>query len=156
MMAELAALKKSALNWLSRRDYSEAQLSQKLRQKGALPEQLAEVISWCKAQQYLDESRFLSMLVRNRARQGYGYHYLLQECRTQNITAEQLNACVAALQLDWWSLASEAYQKKYGDSPIADYKEKTKRMAFLQRRGFSIEQIKAVFTELTNQPNRTG
>lgn len=155
-MADIAGLKKNALNWLSRRDYSEAQLSQKLRQKGALPEQLAEVISWCKAQQYLDESRFLSMLIRSRARQGYGYNYLLQQCRAQNIRPEQLNACIAALNIDWWALATEAYQKKYGDSPIADYKEKTKRMAFLQRRGFSSEQIKAVFTELTNQPKRTG
>ncbi|MAD77359.1 MAG: recombinase RecX [Rheinheimera sp.] len=155
-MAELAQLKKNALNWLSRRDYSEAQLSQKLRQKGALPEQLSAVIEWCKAQQYLDESRFLSMLVRNRARQGYGYNYLLQECRAQKISVEQLNSCLHALAIDWWALASAAYQKKYGDSPISDYKEKTKRMAFLQRRGFSGEQIKAVFTELTNQPNRTG
>lgn len=153
-MAELAELKKNAVNWLSRRDYSEAQLAQKLRQKGATPEQLAEVIVWCKAQQYLDESRFLSMLVRNRARQGYGYNYILQECRAQKITAEQLNSCVAALAIDWWALASAAYQKKYGESPISDYKEKTKRMAFLQRRGFSGEQIKAVFTELTNQPDR--
>ncbi|MBV2128294.1 regulatory protein RecX [Arsukibacterium indicum] len=155
-MAQLSELKKNALNWLSRRDYSEAQLSQKLRHKGALPEQLAEVINWCKAKQYLDEDRFLSMLVRNRARQGYGYHYLLQECRAQQINAEQLNACIARLQLNWWALAAAAYQKKYGDSPITDFKEKTKRMAFLQRRGFSAEQIKAVFTELTNQPNRTG
>ncbi|WP_372625909.1 regulatory protein RecX [Arsukibacterium sp.] len=155
-MAELAELKKNALNWLSRRDYSEAQLSQKLRHKGALPEQLTAVIEWCKAQQYLDESRFLSMLVRNRARQGYGYNYLLQECRAQKISAQQLDRCLQSLAIDWWVLASAAYQKKYGDSPISDYKEKTKRMAFLQRRGFSGEQIKAVFTELTNQPNRTG
>lgn len=155
-MVELAELKKNALNWLSRRDYSEAQLSQKLRQKGAVPAQLAEVIAWCKAQQYLDESRFLSMLIRSRTRQGYGYNYLLQECRAQKITAEQLNNAVNALAIDWWVLASTAYHKKYGDSPMSDYKEKTKRMAFLQRRGFSGEQIKAVFTELTNQPNRTG
>lgn len=155
-MAEIAELKKSALNLLSRRDYSEAQLSQKLRLKGAEPEQLAEVISWCKTQQYLDESRFLSMLVRNRARQGYGYNYLLQECRAQKISAEQLNNCINTLAIDWWALASAAYQKKYGDSPLTDYKEKTKRMAFLQRRGFNAEQIKAVFTELTNQTNRTG
>jgi regulatory protein len=155
-MAELAELKKNAINWLSRRDYSEAQLSQKLRQKGALPEQLSAVVAWCKAQEYLDESRFLSMLVRNRARQGYGYNYLLQECRAQKITAEQLNNCIQSLAIDWWALASVAYQKKYGDSSITDYKEKTKRMAFLQRRGFTGEQIKAVFTELINQPNRTG
>ncbi|KKO47296.1 recombinase RecX [Arsukibacterium ikkense] len=155
-MTDLAQLKKNALNWLSRRDYSEAQLSQRLRQQGALPEQLAEVIAWCKAQQYLDESRFLTMLVRNRARQGYGYNYLLQECRAQKISAEQLNSCISALAIDWWALANMVYQKKYGDSPLSDYKEKTKRMAFLQRRGFSSEQIKAVFTELTNQTNRTG
>jgi regulatory protein len=155
-MAEIAELKKNALNWLSRRDYSEAQLSQKLRQKGALPEQLIEVIGWCKAQQYLDESRFLTMLVRNRARQGYGYNYLLQECRAQKINAEQLNHCITELAIDWWALAMLAYQKKYADSPISDYKDKTKRMAFLQRRGFTGEQIKAVFIELTNQLNPTG
>lgn len=155
-MVGVAELKKQALNWLSRRDHSAAQLTQKLQQKGASAAQVTEVISWCTAQQYLDENRFLSMLVRTRTRQGYGYHYLLQQCRTQNIGTEQLNACVAALNIDWWALALAAYQKKYGASPITDFKEKTKRMAFLQRRGFSSEQIKAVFTELTNQPNRTG
>lgn len=140
-MAELADLKRMALNWLSRRDYSEAQLSQRLSRQGGEGGDIAKVIAWCKAENYLDQRRFVSMLVRSRINKGYGLGYIVQECRQQNISREQVLQCAAELEVDWFALAQQAYQKKYGQSTVTEYKDKLKRMAYMQRRGFSNEQI---------------
>ncbi|SEI13256.1 regulatory protein [Rheinheimera pacifica] len=140
-MADIADLKRMALNWLSRRDYSEAQLSQRLSRQGGEADDIAKVIAWCKAENYLDQQRFISMLVRSRVNKGYGLGYIVQECRQQNISREQVLQCAAELEIDWFALALQLYQKKYGQSAVTEYKDKFKRMAYMQRRGFSNEQI---------------
>ncbi len=140
-MADIAELKRRALNWLSRRDYSEAQLSQRLARLGGSAADIALVIAWCKAGQYLDQDRYIDMLLRSRANKGYGLNYIVQECRQQHISREDVLACAAALQLDWFALAQQCYLKKYGQTKITDYQDKLKRMAFMQRRGFNNEQI---------------
>lgn len=137
----MAELKRMALNWLSRRDYSEAQLSQRLSRQGGETADIVKVIAWCKAENYLDQQRFISMLVRSRINKGYGPGYIVQECRQQNISREQVLLCIAELEVDWFALAQQLYQKKYGQSPVTEYKDKFKRMAYMQRRGFSNEQI---------------
>ncbi len=147
MIIDQQTLRKAALNYLSRRDYSRAALATKLKQKGATASDIAVVLNWCHEQNYLNEERFLLMIVRNRCQQGYGYRYILQECRQHQLTEQQLAAVIAAEAIDWWQLAKQAYQKKYADKAIADYQDKVKRMAFLQRRGFSSEQIRAVFDQ---------
>lgn len=145
MADQQQALRKAALNYLSRRDYSRAELSTKLQRKGASLAEVETVLAWCSAANYLNEARFLLMLVRNRCNQGYGYRYILQECRQHQLTEQQLSAVVEAEAIDWWQLARRVYQKKFADKAITDYQDKVKRMAYLQRRGFSSEQIRAVF-----------
>ena len=140
-MADIADLKRMALSWLSRRDYSEAQLSQRLSRQGGEADDIAKVIAWCKAENYLDQQRFISMLVRSRVNKGYGLGYIVQECRQQNISREQVLHCAAELEIDWFAVAQQLYQKKYGHSTVTEYKDKFKRMAYMQRRGFSNEQI---------------
>lgn len=146
-MAELAQLRRSVLNWLSRRDYSELQLQRKLEQQGATEAQIAQVLSWAKAENYLDQQRYIIMLVRSRCNRGYGFNYILQECRQQQISKEELQRCVVQLEIDWFALARQAYQKKYSADAVTDIKEKYKRMAYLQRRGFTTEQIRYALSD---------
>jgi len=138
---DVSTLKQAALNWLSRRDYSEAQLTARLQRLGGEPAQVQAVLDWCKAQNYLNQQRFVQMLVRSRANKGYGLAYIIQECRQQQISRQQVLDCAGELALDWFALARQQYLKKYGLSAMTDYKDKLKRMAYLQRRGFSSEQI---------------
>ena len=138
-----------ALNWLSRRDYSEAALRQRLLNQGADSDAVAEVLVWCTAHNYLNQHRYLQMLVRSRANRGYGPAYIMQECRQQHISQADVVQSFTELEIDWFALAWQQYQKKYGGSVVADYKEKLKRMAYLQRRGFSSEHIQFALTQLT-------
>lgn len=148
-MADISALKRMALNWLSRRDYSEAALRQRLLTQATDVEAVGEVLTWCKAHNYLNQQRYVQMLVRSRANRGYGLLYILQECRQQNISQAEVAQSVAELEIDWFTLARQQYQKKYGSTVAADYKDKLKRMAYLQRRGFNSEQIEFALTQIT-------
>lgn len=138
---DIAALKRMALNWLSRRDYSEAELINRLSRQGGSGSDIAQVIQWCKNENYLDQQRYIEMIVRSRANRGYGLNFIVQFCRQQQVSTQQVYECVAVLQLDWFALAKQQYIKKYGESAISDYKERLKRMAYMQRRGFNQEQI---------------
>lgn len=146
-MTEQQALRKAALNYLSRRDHSRAELRVKLQRNAASLAEVEPVLAWCSAENYLNEERFLRMLVRNRYNQGYGYRYILQECRQHQLTEQQLTAVIDAEAIDWWQAARHVYQKKFANRAITDYQDKVKRMAYLQRRGFSSEQIRAVFDQ---------
>ena len=141
MEPDQSELRRRALNWLSRRDYSEAQLRQRLLRLGGDMATVQQVINWCKDNAYLSEQRFVDMLVRSRANRGYGLNYIIQECKQQHILPQQVHQCVAALNIDWFTRASEVYHKKFQGAPVADYKEKSKRIAYMLRRGFSHEQI---------------
>ena len=145
----MTELKRMALNWLSRRDYSEAQLSQRLLRRSGAPADVNQVLAWCKTENYLDQQRFLLMLLRSRVNKGYGLNYIVQVCRQKNISKEQVLACAAQQEIDWFTQARQQYQKKFGDSAVADYKEKLKRMAYMQRRGFSNEQIQFALEQTT-------
>lgn len=146
-MADLQQLCQQALRLLSRREYSEYQLIQKLRQHSTESQLIAEAIAWCKQHNYLDQRRFVTMLVRHRSAGGYGLNYIMQECRQQQIDSQLVMASVNELELDWFELAQAAYRKKYQQKPLADYQDKLKRMAYLQRRGFSSEQINYAVTQ---------
>ena len=148
-MADISALKRMALNWLSRRDYSEAGLRQRLLSQGAEFDAVAEVLAWCIEHNYLNQQRYIEMLVRSRVNKGYGPAYIIQECRQQNINQTDVIQRFAELDIDWFALALQQYQKKYGYAVVADYKEKLKRMAYMQRRGFSNEQIQFALAQIT-------
>lgn len=155
MQPDLASLKQKALNWLSRRDYSEAQLRQRLNRLGGEAAAITQTIDWCKAQGYLDEQRFIDMLLRSRISKGYGLTYIIQECRQQQIQQQTVLQAEVVQQTDWFELALKAYQKKYGLSAIDDFKERQKRMAYLLRRGFTNEQIQFAITQ-TNENTVDG
>ena len=142
MTLESAQLQRLALGWLSRRDHSEAELQQKLAQRGAEQHQILQVINWCKRENYLNQHRFTVMLVRNRCRQGYGPVWVRQECRQHQISEDELQQALAEYEPDWFDIARQQYQKKFGTAPATEYQDKMKRMAYLQRRGFNSEQIK--------------
>ena len=67
-----------------------ANSSERLSRQGGEAGDIAKVIAWCKAENYLDQQRFISMLVRSRVNKGYGLGYIVQECRQQNISREQV------------------------------------------------------------------
>jgi regulatory protein len=61
---------------------------------------------------------------------------------SKGIDRALLETVVDELEIDWFELAQEAYNKKYSTTPAnLEYKEKAKRVRYLMYRGFSYDQI---------------
>ncbi|MCT6700953.1 regulatory protein RecX [Rheinheimera sp. 4Y26] len=137
----MSDLKKIAIDLLSRRDHSRQELVQKLQSKGALYDDIQQVLDWCQTENYQSDERYATLLVRSKINKGYGPLYIAQAAREQGISKELLTQTIEALEVDWFALALGQYQKKYGDKPATDFQDKQKRMGYLQRRGFNGAQI---------------
>jgi len=65
----------------------------------------------------------------------------LKEKGIKNNTIDQyinVNSCA------WFDNAAQLYNKKYGQEPISDYSDWSKRARFIQSRGFNMEHIHSV------------
>jgi regulatory protein len=136
-----AELRSIAIDLLSRREHSSRELQHKLQIKGGQTEDIAAVLAWCQAEHYQSDERYCAMLLRSKVAKGYGPAIVAQAAREQGLARELVQETLAALEIDWFALALLQYEKKFAALAIKDYQDKQKRMGFLQRRGFTVEQI---------------
>lgn len=142
-----------AMNLLQKKDYTEKQLRDKLQEGLYSQELIDEAIDYVKSYRYLDDERFardyityhMEMRSRNRILQdltGKGISkdviisimdelYSESEEATGDIEAEQINKLLI---------------KKHFDKDM-DYKDKQKIMAFLIRRGYTMDSIRRAMDE---------
>ena len=142
-----------AMNLLQKKDYTEKQLRDKLQEGLYSQELIDEAIDYVKSYRYLDDERYardyityhMEMRSRNRILQdltGKGISkdviisimdelYSESEEATGDIEAEQINKLLI---------------KKHFDNDM-DYKDKQKIMAFLVRRGYTMDSIRRAMEE---------
>lgn len=151
--AELTAAEgwQLAIGLLSRREHSSKELLQKLGQKGLSKELALQVLERAQQQQYQSDQRFAELLVRQSLQKGQGMQVLKQHAFEQGLAQDLLQQALDSVAPDWFELALAQYRKKFGEQPAGSDKEKYKRMAFLQRRGFSAEQIRYALTYSEDQ-----
>src|SRR5579875_3773816 len=119
---------------LARREYSQRELRARLERAGHDEEETAEALTRLRRSDYQSDARFGEMVVRTRIAQGYGPARIRAELRSHGLGEAVIRRMLAAAQL----------RKHYGSSPAADYAERSKRAAFLLRRGFSAATVRAV------------
>lgn len=129
----------SALKMLMRREHSKLELSQKLQAKGFDIVDVNSSISKLVQQNYQSDDRFSEGFILMRFNQGKGPVKIASELKMRGIDTFDLSI------FDWFKLAKEIRQKKYGDASSLDYKEKAKQKRFLQSRGFNLDQINQAF-----------
>lgn len=129
---------------LSRREYSNLELQRKLEQRSCpLPIQ-TQVLDELSQSGLQSDHRFAVSMVKYKAAAGYGPNVLKQILKQHQIT-EALDDLQAEAEIDWTEIIFYCYQKKFGDKPIKDYKDKQKRYRFLYSRGFPSDLIQQVF-----------
>lgn len=143
-------IRMQAMNLLAVREHSAKELYVKLAKKCTQDDLISAVIEKLQRDALQSDSRFAEAYTTMRLRQGKGAQMIRFELRERGVSDEIINACLSnAVQKDDWNiLALNAYQKKFGDSPIGDLKEKAKRMRFLTARGFAAENIQYVFKKV--------
>ena len=140
-------LRKTAMDYLARREHSEQQLTRKLTARG-FDEQLVEIaVAELVADGLLSDVRFAEAFVNSRFQRGSGPQKIRMELRERGVAAELVSLSIEAFDDQWWQRVREVREKKFGSEQPGDFKERSRQMRFLQQRGFTSEQISAAFKD---------
>ncbi|AZM94814.1 regulatory protein RecX [Vreelandella venusta] len=134
-----------AIQMLSRREYSRAELARKLQQKSFQPDEIDACLDRLEEQNLQSDERFAESFIRSRILRGQGGIRIKGELRQRGVDQETLTTAFAAVEereaVDWFELAHDTLSRRFsspGDTP----KERAKRERFLATRGFNFEQIR--------------
>lgn len=137
MDAELTLLRREALQLLSRREYSQRELYQKLSRKTKVAANIEVILSELSTQGWQSDQRFTENFVRFRAGQGFGPLYILMNLRDKGIDEAIASTIVYSDDYDWISLARICLEKKYRGQKVDIIKQKR----YLLSRGFTYNII---------------
>ena len=128
-----------ALKMLMRREHSQLELSNKLQLKGFDDAEIKRSINLLIEQKYQSDERFSEAFILMRQNQGKGPVIISFELKKRGIENFDLSI------FDWFELAKEVREKKFGQNLPLDYKTKAKQKRFLKSRGFDFDQINKAF-----------
>lgn len=146
-------LKRSALGWLGRREYSRHGMQQKIYQrfKDAEPKLVEDVLLWLEELNYLNDERFGGMLLRYRVGRGQGIMRVRQALQQEKLDNHLIEQLIEEADIDWFEHAFESHQRRFEHKPITDPKEKARQLRYLQYRGFTAEQCYAAIEQHEQQ-----
>jgi regulatory protein len=132
-----------ALGLLARREHSKRELVIKLRARGCPEKIITQVVDQLAEEGMQSDTRFAESFVRSRVDRGRGPLRIRGELIERGLEDEIIAEALLQYE-DWWrDLALEAYSKRYSEIAVSsDIEERSKRSGFLQRRGFTADQIR--------------
>ena len=140
-------LRKTAMDYLARREHSEQELTRKLTVRGfgevLIETALAELVT----DGLQSDARFAEAFVNSRFQRGSGPQKIRKELRERGVTSELVSLSIEAFDDQWWQRVREVREKKFGADLPGDFKERSRQMRFLQQRGFTSEQISGAFKD---------
>lgn len=139
-----AQLRRAAVDLLSRREHSRAELRAKLSRRFADAGALEQQLDWLAQEGYQSDRRFCELFVRTRCQQGQGPQRIARELRQRGIGDALVRELLWESDVDWGEQLHVLYRRRFGGTPITDHRERARRVRFLQYRGFSYELIRDV------------
>ena len=136
-------LRLRALRLLSRREYSRAELQQKLAPHADSADEMIALLDKLESERLLSDQRYASQRVAVRGGR-YGNMRLKQELKAQGVDADTLSAALAESG-DESERCRSVWNKKFGAVPESA-EERARQQRFLQYRGFSSEAIRRVIS----------
>lgn len=145
MSEDLSKLKHQALALLARREHAVNELRQKLARKSTNMELIEQVLREMVEANYLNEQRYVEMMLRSRYAKGHGPMRFKQEVKQHQVPDHMIQDALAEFDGDWYELAQLTREKRFGLWEGGDYKERARQMRFLASRGFYPDHIDAAF-----------
>lgn len=124
---------------LTRRDYSQAELSNKLNQYAINPDEVAELVAELAQQNYQSDQRVAELTLASQLRKGKGLQRIKQALKAKELDEELITEELK--EVDWSEQAYQLKVKKFGIDIAKDPKIKARQIRFLQYRGFSMDAI---------------
>lgn len=133
--------RKSAMQYMARRDYTSSELRSKLRQHGYDANTAAVVVAELEEENILNERRYVEHFISYQMGRGQGPGRIAARLRSLGVKSELISEMFAEGQ-DWVAHAREVRRKKYGDVLPWVHGDKQRQSRFLQQRGFTTSQIR--------------
>ena len=140
------SLRARALDALSRREHSRAELMRKLAQHTDNPDELITLLDDLQKRGWLSDARFAEQLV-NARQSRYGSRKLAFELREKGVADDLIHAAVANLHDTELERARAIWNRKFGQLPI-NAQDKAKQIRFLQSRGFDWDVIRTILAHI--------
>ena len=144
MRADGRLASSKALKMLERMDRTEAELTEKLLQKGFTEEAAAEAVRYVKRYGYVDDERYAAHFV-SYQKQYKSLRRIRWELKQKGIPDEITEAALEdAASSDEKELIGRLARRKLGSIPEPDAKQIEKCRAYLYRQGFRLHDINDV------------
>ena len=134
------AVRRVAMDLLARREHGRAELSRKLRQRGAAQELIDPALDRLAEEGLLNESRYLESYIASRARAGYGPARIREELSQRGLPRGEIDSALSESGVDWSEILREVWRRKFARLP-QDARERAQQGRFLSYRGYSMEAI---------------
>ena len=142
-------LRSYAFALLTRRDYSQAELSAKLNLYAADSTEVSRLVEELAQQNYQSDHRVAAMTLSSQIRKGKGLQRIKQALKAKQLDTELI---IEELQeVDWLAQAYQLKVKKFGAEVSKDPKLKAKQVRFLQYRGFEMDAIMKAIAQTSQQ-----
>jgi regulatory protein len=135
--------RKKAMDYLARREYGQQELEQKLIAAGFEAVTATDAVHKLTGEGLQDDRRFIESFVQSRIGQGKGPVRIRQELDERGVHDGTVEAVLEDVSEDWYALARQIRDKKFGPDLPRDFSEKARQMRFLQYRGFESAHIQA-------------
>jgi len=139
--AKQSSAKASAVRLLARREHSAFEIEQKLAQREFAPDEIRQAVSELTQGGWLSDERYAQAYIRMRQIKGFGPVKIQLELSERGVDETIIEQYLYRDDHHWQALLVAQYEKKYRNTDISDYADKTKRIRFLQYRGFSLDAI---------------
>ncbi|WP_163124313.1 regulatory protein RecX [Acinetobacter portensis] len=141
-------LRSYAFAVLTRKEYSKAELIEKLALYADQRNEVLELVDELSKENYQSDQRVAEIMLSSQKRKGKGPNQIKMKLKNKKIDsaliAEELK------ETDWVQQAYELKVKKYGTEVSKEPKIKAKQIRFLMYRGFEMD---AIIKAITRKPN---
>lgn len=129
------------MDLLARREHSFLELDNKLTRRFGANALIQPELERLRNERLQSDERFAEAYLHSRAQRLYGPIRIKAELRERGINATVVETALRSAAVDWQTNLEKLLASKFGEQPAVDFKEKAKRMRFLQYRGFAAEMI---------------
>lgn len=136
------SLRQRALDYLAKREYSYAELGQKLKTYAEESDDIPALLDDFKTRGWLSDARFTEQIVHARQAK-FGSAKIAHELREKGVADTLIADAIAQVKVSELDNAREIWRKKFKSSPQSR-EEWAKQARFLQSRGFGFDMIKKV------------
>ena len=130
---------------LARREHSAFEIRRKLKQRDIADTEIEQAVERLQQEGLLSDQRYAEAYIHMRMGKGYGPLRIALELKERGVAESDYGHYLYSGDRDWRSVLKSTYDKKYGNSACDDYREKAKRIRYLQYRGFALDEIHELF-----------